>query len=88
MFDYKYLSNEHLEGFDNYKYMAKDTSPLSVYVMHPFWNKVVEFFNSVQDKGSTFRFGSCIVKEKFSSFSQSPSLCCNPFSLIFYVRSK
>ncbi|XP_072948091.1 ethanolaminephosphotransferase 1-like [Epargyreus clarus] len=42
MFDYKYLSREHLEGFDNYKYMAKDTSPLSVYVMHPFWNKVVE----------------------------------------------
>ncbi|VVD00043.1 ethanolaminephosphotransferase 1-like [Leptidea sinapis] len=42
MFNYKYLSREHLEGFDNYKYMAKDTSPLSVYVMHPFWNKVVE----------------------------------------------
>ncbi|CAG9131614.1 unnamed protein product [Plutella xylostella] len=42
MFDYKYLTREHLEGFDNYKYMAIDTSPLSVYVMHPFWNKVVE----------------------------------------------
>ncbi|CAG9570638.1 unnamed protein product [Danaus chrysippus] len=42
MFDYKYLGREHLEGFDNYKYMARDTSPLSVYVMHPFWNKVVE----------------------------------------------
>lgn len=42
MFDYKYLSREHLEGFDNYKYMAIDTSPLSVNVMHPFWNKVVE----------------------------------------------
>ncbi|XP_053618168.1 ethanolaminephosphotransferase 1-like [Plodia interpunctella] len=44
MFDYKYLTREHLEGFDNYKYMAIDTSPLSVYVMHPFWNKVVELF--------------------------------------------
>ncbi|XP_037297267.1 ethanolaminephosphotransferase 1 [Manduca sexta] len=42
MFNYKYLSRDHLEGFDNYKYMAIDTSPLSVYVMHPFWNKVVE----------------------------------------------
>ncbi|XP_013191731.2 ethanolaminephosphotransferase 1 [Amyelois transitella] len=42
MFNYKYLTREHLEGFDNYKYMAIDTSPLSVYVMHPFWNKVVE----------------------------------------------
>ncbi|CAH0717956.1 unnamed protein product, partial [Brenthis ino] len=43
MFNYKYLSREHLEGFDNYKYMSKDTSPISVYVMHPFWNKVVEW---------------------------------------------
>ncbi|XP_049880098.1 ethanolaminephosphotransferase 1-like [Pectinophora gossypiella] len=43
MFYHKYLTREHLEGFDNYKYMAIDTSPLSVYVMHPFWNKVVEF---------------------------------------------
>ncbi|CAG4939668.1 unnamed protein product [Colias eurytheme] len=42
MFNYKYLTRDHLEGFDNYKYMSKDTSPLSVYVMHPFWNKVVE----------------------------------------------
>ncbi|KAJ2940880.1 hypothetical protein O0L34_g10140 [Tuta absoluta] len=42
MWNYKYLTREHLEGFDNYKYMAIDTSPLSVYVMHPFWNKVVE----------------------------------------------
>ncbi|XP_026750503.2 ethanolaminephosphotransferase 1-like [Galleria mellonella] len=42
MFNYKYLSRDHLEGFDNYKYMAIDTSPLSVYVMHPFWNKIVE----------------------------------------------
>ncbi|KAM3956829.1 ethanolaminephosphotransferase 1 [Aphomia sociella] len=42
MFNYKYLTRDHLEGFDNYKYMAIDTSPLSVYVMHPFWNKVVE----------------------------------------------
>ncbi|KAJ0171567.1 hypothetical protein K1T71_013117 [Dendrolimus kikuchii] len=42
MFDYKYLLRDHLEGFDNYKYMAIDTSPLSVYVMHPFWNRIVE----------------------------------------------
>ncbi|XP_063833694.1 ethanolaminephosphotransferase 1-like [Ostrinia nubilalis] len=44
MFNYKYLSREHLEGFDNYKYMAIDTSPLSVYVMHPFWDRVVKLF--------------------------------------------
>ncbi|XP_003741479.1 ethanolaminephosphotransferase 1 [Galendromus occidentalis] len=37
-----YLSKEHLTGFDNYKYSAIDTSPLSNYVMHPFWNQVVK----------------------------------------------
>ncbi|XP_067620261.1 ethanolaminephosphotransferase 1 isoform X1 [Eurosta solidaginis] len=42
--DYKYLTKEQLNGFDNYKYSARDTSPLSVYVMHPFWNWVVKFF--------------------------------------------
>uniref|UniRef100_U5EUB6 Putative sn-12-diacylglycerol ethanolamine-and cholinephosphotransferase n=1 Tax=Corethrella appendiculata TaxID=1370023 RepID=U5EUB6_9DIPT len=39
-----YLTKEHLVGFDNYKYNAKDTSPLSIYVMHPFWNALVEYF--------------------------------------------
>ncbi|XP_055372170.1 ethanolaminephosphotransferase 1 [Condylostylus longicornis] len=38
-----YLTKEHLSGFDNYKYNARDTSPLSVYVMHPFWNYIVRF---------------------------------------------
>ncbi|XP_005192134.1 ethanolaminephosphotransferase 1 [Musca domestica] len=44
LLNYKYLSKEHLNGFDNYKYSARDTSPLSVYVMHPFWNWIVKFF--------------------------------------------
>lgn len=39
----EYLSEEHLTGFEHYKYNSLDTSPLSVYVMHPFWNKVVEY---------------------------------------------
>uniref|UniRef100_A0A1I8PWB6 Ethanolaminephosphotransferase 1 n=1 Tax=Stomoxys calcitrans TaxID=35570 RepID=A0A1I8PWB6_STOCA len=44
LMNYKYLDKEHLNGFDNYKYSARDTSPLSVYVMHPFWNWIVKFF--------------------------------------------
>ncbi|XP_038056909.1 ethanolaminephosphotransferase 1-like [Patiria miniata] len=40
----EYLSEKHLRGFDKYKYNAKDTSPLSIYVMHPFWNSVVKIF--------------------------------------------
>ncbi|GAB0086509.1 ethanolaminephosphotransferase 1 [Sergentomyia squamirostris] len=42
--NYDYLSKEHLDGFDNYKYSSKDTSPLSIYVMHPFWNHLVTYF--------------------------------------------
>ncbi|XP_017849266.2 ethanolaminephosphotransferase 1 isoform X1 [Drosophila busckii] len=44
LLDQDYLTQEHLNGFDNYKYSAIDTSPLSQYVMHPFWNWLVKFF--------------------------------------------
>lgn len=40
--EYKYLGPDILEGFDHYVYSCKDTSPLSNYVMHPFWNQVVK----------------------------------------------
>ncbi|KAF7272694.1 ethanolaminephosphotransferase 1-like [Rhynchophorus ferrugineus] len=39
----EYLNREHLDGFDHYKYNCKDTGLLSIYVMHPFWNWVVEY---------------------------------------------
>ena len=55
---FKYITNEQLNGFDSYKYSCKvclnhflwftnhnqDTSPLSNYVMHPFWNATVKLF--------------------------------------------
>ncbi|XP_033644987.1 ethanolaminephosphotransferase 1-like [Asterias rubens] len=39
-----YLTEKHLLGFDKYKYSAVDTSPVSIYIMHPFWNAVVKMF--------------------------------------------
>ncbi|UMM11566.1 hypothetical protein L5515_000786 [Caenorhabditis briggsae] len=42
--EYEYLQPEHLKGFDSYKYNCVDNSPLSVYVSHPFWNWLVEFY--------------------------------------------
>ena len=42
MLYYPYLGRDILSGFDAYKYSCKDTSPLSNYVMHPFWNQVVK----------------------------------------------
>eukprot|EP00118_Oscarella_pearsei_P017032 m.167506 g.167506 ORF g.167506 m.167506 type:complete len:317 (+) comp38932_c0_seq20:20-970(+) len=44
MFSQRFLTDKHLRGFDKYKYNAKDTSPLSIYVIHPFWNRLVEIF--------------------------------------------
>ncbi|TMW53736.1 hypothetical protein DOY81_001204 [Sarcophaga bullata] len=43
MLGIKYLTDAHLKGFEKYKYSSIDTSYLSVYIMHPFWNKCVEF---------------------------------------------
>ncbi|XP_010780570.1 ethanolaminephosphotransferase 1 isoform X2 [Notothenia coriiceps] len=40
---YEYVTQDQLAGFDKYKYSAVDSNPLSVYVMHPFWNFVVKF---------------------------------------------
>ncbi|KAF0302685.1 Ethanolaminephosphotransferase 1 [Amphibalanus amphitrite] len=42
LFNTKYLRSDHITGFENYKYNSVDTSPLSNYVMHPFWNAVVK----------------------------------------------
>ncbi|KAF7488445.1 Ethanolaminephosphotransferase 1 [Sarcoptes scabiei] len=42
IFNYQYLTHQQLRGFNNYVYNSKDTSPLSNYVMHPFWNVVVK----------------------------------------------
>ncbi|KAM7325163.1 hypothetical protein ACRRTK_015416 [Alexandromys fortis] len=44
MAGYEYVSPEQLAGFDKYKYSALDTNPLSLYVMHPFWNTIVKVF--------------------------------------------
>lgn len=42
--DTKYLSAEHLQGFQKYKYSSVDTNPIGKYVMHPFWNWLIEYF--------------------------------------------
>nr|CAB3265959.1 ethanolaminephosphotransferase 1 [Phallusia mammillata] len=37
-----YISEEQLKGFDSYKYRCIDSSPLSNYIIHPFWNQCVK----------------------------------------------
>lgn len=43
-FSYEYINKEHLNGLDKYKYSAVDNSPLSRYVMSPFWDWCVKFY--------------------------------------------
>nr|CAG31380.1 hypothetical protein RCJMB04_5k4 [Gallus gallus] len=40
----EYVTAEQLAGFSKYKYSAVDSNPLSLYVMHPFWNTIVKIF--------------------------------------------
>ena len=44
---YEYLGPTILAGFDTYKYSSKDTSPLSQYVMHPFWDQVSHIYTQI-----------------------------------------
>ncbi|CAF3337005.1 unnamed protein product [Rotaria socialis] len=44
LLNYRYLNQGHLKGLNEYKYNAVDTSPVSNYIMQPFWNWCVEFF--------------------------------------------
>lgn len=39
----RYLTRDHLAGFDKYKYTCVDTSWFSNHIMHPFWNWIVKF---------------------------------------------
>ncbi|KAJ8721597.1 hypothetical protein PYW07_002372 [Mythimna separata] len=39
----RFLSEDKLKGFEKYKYNSVDTSVLSNYVMHPFWDWCVQF---------------------------------------------
>ncbi|XP_039299223.1 ethanolaminephosphotransferase 1-like isoform X1 [Nilaparvata lugens] len=63
----EYLTQKHLSGFEHYKYSSIDTSPISVYIMHPFWNKVVEWVpksvapNVLTFVGFLFTAGACLL---------------------------
>lgn len=58
----KYLSDVELNGFDKYKYKSADTSPISNYITHPFWNFVVEYFPKwLPPNVMTFTGWCCLV---------------------------
>uniref|UniRef100_A0A914C198 Ethanolaminephosphotransferase 1 n=1 Tax=Acrobeloides nanus TaxID=290746 RepID=A0A914C198_9BILA len=40
----RYLDSAKLKGFDSYRYACVDTSPIAVYISHPFWNWFVQFY--------------------------------------------
>ncbi|CAJ0594296.1 unnamed protein product [Cylicocyclus nassatus] len=44
LFDTPYLSSSQLQGFSSYKYSCVDSSPIAVYISHPFWNWIVQFY--------------------------------------------
>ncbi|CAH8663811.1 unnamed protein product [Schistosoma bovis] len=38
------LTDQMVSGLKNYKYSCVDNSPFSIYVMHPFWNWLANFY--------------------------------------------
>ena len=48
LFSSNYLDTEHLHGFDSYKYCSVDTSPISTYITHPFWEWCVKVSRRAQ----------------------------------------
>lgn len=79
LFDYKYLNEEQIKGFEKYKYCSVDTSPLSKYISHPFWNWVVQFYplwlapNVITLAGSGFVTFAFLVVSYFDYYMEANS---------------
>jgi len=80
MFGNSPLKAEHLAGFDQYKYSAKDTSPLSKYVMHPFWNSVIKICpmwvapNLLTFVGFLFTFANWVILAYYDYYYYASSM--------------
>jgi len=79
-FDKEYLTKEHLNGFDQYKYSAIDTSPLSKYVMHPFWNACIKICpmwiapNLLTFVGFLFTFSNWVILAYYDYYYYASSV--------------
>ncbi|VDM83520.1 unnamed protein product [Strongylus vulgaris] len=75
LFDTPYLSTSHLKGFDSYKYSCIDSSPLSKYISHPFWNWIVNYYPRTWAPNVLTLLGWALVMGCFlleSSFQPDP----------------
>ena len=55
-----------MTGLDQYKYSCVDTSPLSKYVMQPFWNTIVNFYPMWLAPNLITFFGfMCLILQSF-----------------------
>lgn len=81
--NWEYLSHQHLVGFEQYQYSSVDTNPISVYIMHPFWERIVLLCpkwvapNVLTFVGFLFTAGTCLLLsvydyEFFASSSDHP----------------
>jgi len=60
--EYKYLGQDQLRRLETYQYAAVDTSPISRYVMHPFWNFTVQYVpKSIAPNVLTLTGFSCTI---------------------------
>lgn len=66
IFSVEYLRKEQLVGLDRYKYSCVDTSPLSIYVMQPFWSAIVNLYPRwLAPNLITFTGFMCLILQSF-----------------------
>lgn len=66
LFSYEYIHKEHLQGLDKYKYSCVDTSPVSKYVMQPFWSAIVNLYPRwLAPNVLTFVGFMCLILQSF-----------------------
>jgi len=53
------ITDAEFAGFGTYKYSAIDDSPLSIYVMHPFWDWCVQFMPKIWAPNTITLLGFC-----------------------------
>lgn len=68
------ISEAQLKGFSKYKYSSVDNSPLSNWVMHPFWNFVTAKFIPLWVAPNVLTFAGflCLVTNYFITFYLDP----------------
>ncbi|XP_065176078.1 ethanolaminephosphotransferase 1-like [Sycon ciliatum] len=61
LFNYRYYSDEFMDGLKSYKYSSVDTSPLAKYVMKPWWGTFLHYFVPMNVSANSMTFWGFMI---------------------------